>query len=214
MGDEQAKQAGGSLAIVNPVVDDGRFSAITLASTTELNGEAKKLLKANVLKLFTDKGVSDVGAENCLGLLLYTLAMTGTTAKYSPPGDELVFQTTVANVTISLTWSEFRAVMNADPHLKKHVNKLRVFARTFAEEYLNFTRNYKSEKQLPEIPRANRLGIPAEFSYAAADFLLTTSILPELEQAVLLNARNNAVRTDVSDHVPITSLDQLGRKRI
>lgn len=203
-----------ALAVIGPSTGGGDFSAITVASTTDLNGESKRLLKINILKVFTDKGVSDAEAESCLGLLLYTLAMTGTTVKYSPSSEELVFQTTINGVVVNLTWGDFRAVMNADPHLRGHVNKVRVFARTFADEYLNFVRNYKSEKQLPEIPRANRLGIPAEFSYTAADFLLTNSQLTELEQAVLLNARNNAVKTDVSDRVPITNLDQLGRKRL
>ncbi|AAC55665.1 coat protein [Beet yellow stunt virus] len=184
------------------------FENFARASATCLNGENKKKLFEEFSVRVKTQDVTESGIPTTLGMTLYALATLSTSSKIDIEDKTPLVSAKIDAVNVTITYEDIKNFVNSLTLLKNYKNKLRVFARTFEEEYLRFVRQYKHI--LPNIARANKHGIPADYSYLAADFVQTSNLLKEHEQAVLLEGRNAATASSGTTRESAVNLKYLG----
>nr|WIL96198.1 CPm [Carrot closterovirus 3] len=188
----------------------GILDSILVVDERLLTGSQKMTAKQKFLKRLKEinNGVTEADADLHLGAALYGFAIRTTSKKAS--NDEIEFLTyTVNGITFNFREPDYKSAIGTVTEITGH-NKVRVFTRSFAQEYLNFARSHA--EKLPKNPRAGSLGIPNRFEYLACDFVMGTENLSEEEQAVLVKAKLRALTKDSeSGNQFVANVYELGR---
>nr|AKE44179.1 major coat protein [Grapevine leafroll-associated virus 2]ULT60382.1 major capsid protein [Grapevine leafroll-associated virus 2]USN24353.1 major capsid protein [Grapevine leafroll-associated virus 2]UVX95186.1 major capsid protein [Grapevine leafroll-associated virus 2]WAA99853.1 major capsid protein [Grapevine leafroll-associated virus 2] len=195
------------------LMSDENLNNLVITDATSLNGVDKKLLAAEVIKMLVQKGAPNDGIEAIFGLLLYALAARTTSPKVQRADSDLIFSNSFGERNVVVTEGDLKKVLDGCAPLTRFTNKLRTFGRTFTEAYIDFCIAYKHK--LPQLNAAAELGIPAEDSYLAADFLGTCPKLSELQQSRKMFASMYALKTEGGVvNTPVSNLRQLGRREV
>nr|ABK60001.1 major coat protein [Grapevine leafroll-associated virus 2] len=195
------------------LMSDDNLSGLVITDASSLNGVDKKLLSAEVIKMLIQKGAPSEGIEVVFGLLLYALAARTTSPKVQRADSDIIFQNTYGDKTVIVTEADLKKVLEGCAPLSRFTNKHRTFGRTFTEAYIDFCVAYKHK--LPQLNAAAELGIPAEDSFLAADFLGACPKLSELQQSRKMFASVYALKTEGGIvNTPVSNLRQLGRREV
>nr|QBZ78594.1 major capsid protein [Grapevine leafroll-associated virus 2]QOU11793.1 major capsid protein [Grapevine leafroll-associated virus 2]QOU11808.1 major capsid protein [Grapevine leafroll-associated virus 2]QOU11816.1 major capsid protein [Grapevine leafroll-associated virus 2] len=195
------------------LMSDDNLSGLVITDASSLNGADKKLLFAEVIKMLVQKGAPSEGIEIVFGLLLYALAARTTSPKVQRADSDIIFQNTYGDKTVVVTEGDLKKVLEGCAPLNRFTNKPRTFGRTFTEAYIDFCAAYKHK--MPQLNAAAKLGIPAEDSYLAADFLGACPKLSELQQSRKMFASMYALKTEGGvENTPVSNLRQLGRREV
>nr|ABK59995.1 major coat protein [Grapevine leafroll-associated virus 2]QBZ78522.1 major capsid protein [Grapevine leafroll-associated virus 2]QXP00804.1 coat protein [Grapevine leafroll-associated virus 2]QXP00808.1 coat protein [Grapevine leafroll-associated virus 2]UVX95222.1 coat protein [Grapevine rootstock stem lesion associated virus] len=195
------------------LMSEENLSNLVITDASSLNGVDKKQLAAEVIKMLIEKGAPQEGVEVVFGLLLYALAARTTSPKVQRSESDVILSNRFGERTVVVTEGDLKKVLENFPALAKYTNKMRTFGRTFTEAYIDFCVAYGSK--MPQLNAAVKLGIPADDSYLAADFLGACAKLSELQQSRKMFASMYALKTEGgSVNVPVSNLRQLGRREV
>nr|WPR22221.1 coat protein [Grapevine leafroll-associated virus 2] len=195
------------------LMSDENLSTLVITDASSLNGVDKKSLSAELIKMLVQRGAPAEGIEVIFGMMLYAIAARTTSPKVQRGDSDVLFSYGAGDRTITVTEGDLKKVLDGFAPLTRFANKLRTMGRTFTEAYIDFCVAYKHK--MPQLNAAAELGIPAEDSYLAADFLGACPKLSELQQSRKMFASMYALKTEggvVS--TPVSNLRQLGRREV
>ncbi|AKT94763.1 CP [Tobacco virus 1] len=181
-------------------VDDERIIS-SIEDIVEIKGKISKFI------VDTLKGSADQ-LDLHIGLMLYACAIHTTSKKAFRPEGELTSYTLSGKKHVVNT-RDFLELLNSLPQLSGKTNKIRVFCRSFSNQYLAVCREFG--EKLPKQVRGTKLGIPTQYSYLQADFISDCAGLSEVEQAVLIKGKDIALKSAaVVGTTATTNLYELG----
>nr|WIL96188.1 CPm [Carrot closterovirus 2] len=175
-----------------------------------LTGVDKMTAKNKFLKALSTKNAALKLADGDmhLGAALYGYAIR-TTSKKASNEDIGFLNYTVGGIVFNFTETDYKSAINTVSEISGF-NKVRIFCRSFSQEYLNFARAHADK--LPRNPRAGSLGIPQRFEYLACDFVVGTEGLSEEEHACFVKARDRALSKPLENgNQFVASVYELGR---
>lgn len=172
--------------------------------------DEKKLFIGAITDAFEKKGVAKEYFGFCLGHLLVALAVRGTSPETEHSSNTELTRLKLKDKEVSIDYGDLFKAISTMNKLNNKKNPVRVFARSFSDEYLKFAA--KLGNDMPRLVRGDALGLPAEHNYLAADFIVANKNMSDLEQARKLHASIHALaKNSVSDGEPITNLHKFGR---